>query len=86
MMYRNLNEMRYERKQKHQKRVFQGQLKQHHQYVESFVQQKANQSEGRKSQVAQIKMQKHQIEEAVRNMYVNNNFNIKEYDTRLADI
>jgi hypothetical protein len=31
-------------------------------------------------------MQKHQIESALREMYVQNNFSINDYDSKMADI
>lgn len=80
MMYRNLNERRFERKKDFHRKEFMQQLKSHHEYVETFVETKKTAENGKEQDKAKKELQKHKVEAEVRDMFIKNNYDISQFD------
>ena len=74
------------RKLKHQKRVYNQQLKEHHNFCENFLEQKVNARRNRADQEADLQMTRHATEQQVRDMYVENNYDINQFDDKITEI
>lgn len=78
---REINQKKFEKELEEKKRAFKEQIKQHHSYCEQFVDQQKTMIEARKNLVANIEVQKHQVEEVVRDMFIKNTYDIKQFES-----